>query len=71
MEETWVKIYSSLFLAQVEIKKAMLIENEIDAVVLNKLDSSYLAFGQAELYVHPSNEKEAQRLLELEIETDE
>lgn len=71
MQDSWVKVYSTLFLAQAEIKKAMLIENDVDAVVLNKLDSSYLAFGQAEIYVHPSNEQEAKRLLETELDTDE
>ena len=39
MEENWVKVFSTSFLAQAEINKAMLIENEVDAVVLNKLDS--------------------------------
>ena len=71
MEENWVKVFSSSFLAQAEINKAMLIENDVDAVVLNKLDSSYLAFGQAEIYVHPDNESAAKRLLEQDIQTDE
>ncbi len=71
MDSNWVKVFSTSFLAQAEIIKAMLIENEVDAVVLNKLDSSYLAFGQAEVYVHPSNEAEALRLIQQEVKSDE
>ena len=71
MHENWVKVFSSSFLAQAEINKAMLLENEVDAVVMNKLDSSYLAFGQAEIYVHPDNEIRAKQLLEQEVQPDD
>ncbi|MBL0047794.1 MAG: DUF2007 domain-containing protein [Bacteroidetes bacterium] len=71
MDENWVKVFSSSFLAQAEINKAMLIENDVAAVVLNKLDSSYLAFGQAEIYVHPDNELRAKQLLEQEVSLDD
>ncbi len=71
MNEKWVKVYSSSFLAQAEIYKAMLIENDVDAVVVNKLDSAYLVFGQAEIYVQPDNEERAKQLIEQEIKSDE
>jgi hypothetical protein len=71
MDENWVKIFSTSFLAQAEIIKAMLLENDVDAVVLNKLDSSYLAFGQAEVYVNAINAEEAKRLIDLEVKSDE
>ncbi len=71
MNETWVKVYSSSFLAQAEINKAMLLENEVDAVVMNKLDSSYLAFGQAEIYVHPDDAERAKTLLEQDVQNDD
>ena len=71
MDENWVKVFSTSFLAQAEINKAMLIENEVDAVVMNKLDSSYLAFGVAEIYVHPDNAIAAKRLLEQDVQSDE
>lgn len=71
MNENWVKVFSTSFLAQAEIYKAMLIENEVDAVVVNKLDSAYLVFGQAEVYVQAENEARAKELIEKDLRTDE
>ena len=47
----WFKLYSTKNYAEANILKGMLEENNIRAVILNKLDSSYLAFGDIELYV--------------------
>lgn len=71
MNENWVKVFSTSFLAQAEIYKAMLIENDVDAVVVNKLDSAYLVFGQAEVYVQAENESRAKELIENDLRTDE
>ena len=49
--EGWFKLYSTKNYAEANILKGMLEENNIRAVILNKLDSSYLAFGDIELYV--------------------
>ena len=70
MEENWIKVFSTSFLAQAEIIKAMFIENEVEAVVLNKLDSAF-AFGQAEVYVPPYHVELAMKLLKEEIQGDE
>ena len=52
MEKNWIKIFSSTNYYQAEIVKQMLIENEIDAVLLNKQDSPHRTFGQIEVYIH-------------------
>ena len=54
MEINWKKAYSDSLLYRIEIAKAVLADNDIDSVVVNKQDSAYL-FGEIELYV-PQNE---------------
>lgn len=51
MEKGWVKVYSTPRLHEAEIVKAILEDNEIPAVIFNKKDSSYLDFGEIEVYV--------------------
>lgn len=46
----WVKIYESGNVNHVNIIRMMLIEHDIPCVVLDKKDSIYGTFGQAELY---------------------
>lgn len=46
----WICVYSSKNLYSVEIVKAVFADNNIDSVVVNKQDSSYL-FGEIELHV--------------------
>jgi hypothetical protein len=55
--EKWFLIYSTQNLAQASIVKGMLEENKIPVSLLNKQDSSYLNFGEIELYV-PTHLKE-------------
>ena len=62
--EDWVKIFSSTIPNQAEIIKGMLLENEIESVILNKQDSSYLSFGDIEMYVHPDDVASANQLIE-------
>ena len=50
-EEHWEMIYSSTLLYRVEMLKDLLQNEEIPAVIINKKDSSYLAFGEIELHV--------------------
>ena len=47
----WYKLYITRNYAEAVIIKGMLEENNIEVVILNKLDSSYLNFGDIELYV--------------------
>ena len=68
MEDNWVVIYSSDKTWQAEIAKQVLLDNGIDAVVVNKKDSSYLTFGEAEVYVAEEN-SEKSRILIKDIES--
>ena len=47
---------------EMELKSALLKAQEINAVVINKQDSSYL-FGEAELYVSQDEVIQAKRVL--------
>lgn len=49
--QTWQKIYATRNPAEASIIQGMLEENNIEVQVMNKQDSSYLNFGDIELYV--------------------
>ncbi len=51
MEKDWVQIYSTDKMFQAEILKQVLADHEIEAVIINKMDSSYKSFGEIEIYV--------------------
>ncbi len=55
MEKDWVKILSSDKVYQIQITELILKENEIETILINKIDSSYPAFGNVELYVSKEN----------------
>lgn len=65
MEKDWVKVFGSNISFEAEIIKGMLLENEIDAVVVNRQDSSFVQMlpGMDEVYVHNSNEAKARELI--------
>lgn len=63
MEKEWKKIYTGTDFFRVEIIRQVLAEHDIDAVVMNKQDSSY-RFGQIELYVHEEREADALGVIE-------
>ena len=63
MEKNWVKIYKSTNFYQSEIVKQMLLQHNIEAVLLNKQDSSYRSFGNVEVYVHQEDFDHAIELL--------
>ena len=62
MSQNWITIKSSNKLYELELLKGVLNENSIPSVILNKQDSSYLNFGEAELKVL-SNDLEKAYLL--------
>ena len=41
MEKGWVQVYATNKLFQAEIFKRVLADHEIEAVIINKMDSSY------------------------------
>ena len=50
----------------VEIAQAVLADNGIDSVIVNKQDSSYV-FGDIELHVHPDDAVSAIQIIEKEM----
>jgi len=58
----WTKVYTTSDPIKAELIKQLLEENGIEAVLLNKQDSSYL-FGYVQVMVLESNSLQAQQLV--------
>ena len=65
MTNNWIKIYTSTNVIEAEVILAMLHENGIEAVEMNKHDSSYLSFGSIELYCPAMQVTDALNLINL------
>lgn len=65
MEKDWIRIFDTNNPFEAELVKGMLLENGVNAVLLNRQDSSYLQAlpGRAEIYVHISQETQARELI--------
>ncbi|MGN6178679.1 MAG: putative signal transducing protein [Mucilaginibacter sp.] len=63
MEKNWVRVYKSTNYYESEIVKQMLKQHAVEAVLLNKQDSSYHSFGNVEVYVHQEDFHDAIELL--------
>ena len=59
----WTLLFSTTQFAEANIEKGVLEENNIPVQLLNKQDSSYLVFGEIELYVPMHLKEIAQQLL--------
>ena len=64
MEKDWINIFSTDTVYLAEIIKDMLIDNNIQAVVINKNDSAYITIGEAEVYVKNDHAVKAKFLIE-------
>lgn len=53
MTNNWTKIFTSSNIVEASLIVSMLQENGIEAIEMNKLDSSYLSFGLIEVYCRP------------------
>ena len=62
-----IKLLSTNNPNKAEITKQMLEENNIKVVLLNKQDSSYLMFGEIELYINKEQLNQAEKLLKCTI----
>jgi hypothetical protein len=62
--ENWHLIFSTHNIAEANIIKGMLEENNVPVMMVNKQDSSYLNFGDIELYVPPLLKDIAKHLLD-------
>ena len=67
MEKNWLKIYTHVDENRLHIVESVLKDYQIQVVRLNKKDSSYLNFGEIELYVH---ENDFEKALEIIIKND-
>lgn len=56
-------VYSTDKPWQGEIAKQVLAENEIEAVIMNRQDSSYHSFGFVEIYISLENVEKSKELL--------
>jgi len=63
MEENWVLIHRTDMMHKAEIIKAILVDCEINCVIVNKKDSSYL-FGDIEIYVHANDAVQAKTIIQ-------
>ena len=63
MEKDWVKILSSNKVYQIQIAELILNENEIETIIMNKVDSSYPTFGNIELFVNKEDVFKAIQLI--------
>ena len=61
--ESWELIFSTPAPYQAEILKARLEDENIISVIINKQDSSYLLFGEVELYVKQDDVLIAKQIL--------
>ncbi len=64
MDSNWINVYSSANLQKVELLKHILQENDIDAVVMNRQDSTYPVIGEIELYVNRDKVIPAKKIIE-------
>ncbi len=63
MEKGWIKVFSTSDQYLVSIAKDLLENSGIESVILNQKDSSYVMWGEAELYVHDIHESQALEIL--------
>lgn len=54
MTEGWVKVYTAADFFKSEMVRQVLIDNEIDAVLLDKKGYPYM-IGEVEIYIHEDN----------------
>jgi type III secretory pathway lipoprotein EscJ len=59
MKDNWVKVFTTTNSIEAQIVLTMLRENGIDAVEMNKKDSSLQAFGNIDILVNEVDEADA------------
>jgi hypothetical protein len=63
MEKDWKQVFLTGEEYKAEIAREVLENHGIKAVVINQKDSSYLAFGDVEVYVNETDEQQALEIL--------
>lgn len=64
MEKGWTVIFTGSSSIRAEFVRQALAEAGLEAVILNQLDSSYLTFGEVEVYVREENVEQAKIIVE-------
>lgn len=64
MEKDWVIAFETKQEYLAEIAKSVLRDNNIEAVIINKKDSTYNTFGDLEIYVNRDNLIKAKQILQ-------
>ena len=64
MEKGWELIYINNQLHKTEIVRAVLADEGIESVCMDKRDSSYISIGDIEVYVQEENAKLARTIIE-------
>ena len=62
-QNKWITLVKTNKPYQLNLIKGKLLENQIHSVIINKMDSSYLNFGDAELKVLESDFEIAREIL--------
>ncbi len=62
MEAGWIKIYTSADFFKSELVRQVLIDNEIDAIIINKQGFPY-RMGEVEVYIHEGNFQKALEII--------
>lgn len=62
--ENWIKIFEDGMMIRAEIVKGILVENDIQAVVLNKKDTAYQMFGNYQVLVKRDDAVQATKLIQ-------
>ena len=62
MEQDWVKIYTSHDFFKSEIVRQILIDNEMEAVIIDKQGFPY-QLGEVEVYIHQDHFQQAIELI--------
>ncbi len=62
MEAGWIKIYTSADFFKSELVRQVLIENEIEAITMNKQGFPY-RLGEVEIYIHEDNFQKALEII--------
>lgn len=62
MENDWVSVYCTNKPYEAELVKGLLENVDIEPIVMNKQDSSYM-FGEIEIFVHPQQAEQALNII--------
>lgn len=69
MNDNWTKVYATNLPGSAEVIKSVLEANDIQAVVLNRQDSSY-HIGYCEVYVLLEDSEHAMKILNNDVQTE-